>query len=114
MAYQGTTSTGVVPNPPRVLIGSQGSTVAPASTSVAAGKALWWYQSTHALSDITGVGFFTDGDRLGMKTGDVMIAPTWTTQSGTGHILVIGMLFSSNTTAGFNLTTGGSITSTFN
>ena len=109
MAYQGTTNAN--PNPPRLLIGGQGSTVAPNSTSPAAGRNLWFYNSTHARSDLVGVGFFTDGDRLGMKQGDVLIAPTYTTQSGTGHILVMGMLFSSNTTAGFNLTTDGVITS---
>jgi len=60
-----------------------------------------------------GVGFFTDGLQLGMKSGDVLMAPTYTTQSGTGYILVMGMLFSSNSTAGFNLSTDGTITSTF-
>jgi hypothetical protein len=111
MAYQGTTN--ATPNPPRLLIGGQGSTVAPSSTSPAAGRNLWFYNSTHALSDLVGVGFFTDGYQLGMKQGDVLLAPTYTTQGATGHILVMGMLFSSNTTAGYNISTAGSITSTF-
>jgi hypothetical protein len=109
MAYQGTTAAS--PNPPRLLIGGQGSTVAPGSSSPAAGRNLWFYNSTHARSDLLGVGFISDGLYLGMKCGDVLLAPTYTTQSGTGYILVMGMLFSSNSTAGFNLTTDGTITS---
>lgn len=62
---------------------------------------------------MVGVGFFTDGLALGMKQGDILWAPTYTTQSATGHIMVNGMLGSTDTTAGFNLSTGGTITSTF-
>ncbi len=114
MAYQGTTSTANAPNVPRMMVGMMGSTEAtPNSTSPAQGKNLWLYNSTHAKSDLEGVGFFTDGDFLGMQQGDVLFAPTYTTQSATGHILIFGMLFSSNTTAGFNLSTDGTISSTF-
>ena len=112
MAYVGTTST--APNPPRMLVGGQGSTEAsPTSTSVATGKNLWFYNSTNTKASLEGVGFFSDGNELGMHTGDVLIAPTYTTQSATGHILIIGMLFSSNTTAGYNLSTDANISSTF-
>lgn len=111
MAYQG--STHATPNPPRLWFSGRGSTVGNNSTSPAAGNSMWQYQSTHALSDLTGVGFFSDGLALGMKQGDVLIAPTYTTQSATGHILVWGILGSSDTTAGFNLATDGTMTSTF-
>ena len=112
MAYVGTTST--APNPPQLLVGAQGSTEAsPTSTSVAAGRNLWYYNSTNTKANMEGVGFFTDGNELGMRTGDIVFAPTYTTQSATGHILIIGMVFSSNTTAGFNLSTDANISSTF-
>jgi len=114
MAYQGTTSTANAPNVPRMMVGMMGSTEAsPNSSSPAQGKNLWFYNSTHALSDIVGAGFFTDGDFLGMQQGDVLMSPTYTTQSATGFILVFGVLGSTNTTAGFNLTTVGTMTSTF-
>jgi len=106
MAY----STG---NPPRLIVSGWGSTVTPGSTSVAAAKSLWFYGSTHARADLVTAAFFTNGKDLGMRAGDVLIAPTYTTESGTGHILVFGMLTSTNSTAGWNLSTDGTMTSTF-
>lgn len=111
MAYQ--SSTAANPNVPQCIVPGFGSTVSPGSSAVAAGKSLWFYNSTHALADLVGVGFFTDGRRLGMKVGDVLIAPTYSTQGATSHVLVFGMLFSSNSSAGFNISTAGTMTSTF-
>ena len=106
MAY----STG---NPPRLMVSGWGSTVSPGSTSVAAARSLWFYGSTHARADLITAGFFSNGKDLGMRAGDVLIAPTYTTESGTGFNLIFGMLTSTNSTAGWNFSTDGTITSTF-
>jgi len=82
------------------------------STSVAEGGSLWVYNSSNLTTDIRASGFFTDADELGMRNGDIMIAGTYSTQSSTGHILVIGMIAFSSTSAA-HISTGGSITSTF-
>lgn len=111
MAYSGSTAT--TPNLPILIGRGIGGPLAANSTSVAAGSGLWFYNSSNLTTDMTVVGFFTDGKQLGMRSGDVLMANTFSTQSSTGQIVVIGTIVSSNSTAGYNLSTGGSITSTF-
>ncbi len=60
MAYAGTTST----SPVLPVVVSQGIT----------GRKTWQYDSTHVSSDIEEIDFFTDGDDLGMKPGDLLTA----------------------------------------
>ncbi len=57
--YMGTTST--APNVPSMV--SQGIT----------GMRQWQYDSTHVSSDISEANFFTDGEKLGLKVGDIVI-----------------------------------------
>lgn len=82
------------------------------STSVAEGGSLWVYNSTNLTTDLTVANFFSDGDRLGMRNGDILISATHSTQSSTGHVLVIGMI-TGVSSSGAALSTGGTITSTF-
>ncbi len=82
------------------------------STSVASGGSLWTYNSSNLTTDLTSANFFTDGQRLGMRNGDILIAVQHSTESSTGHILAIGVV-TSVSSAGANLSTGGTITSTF-
>jgi hypothetical protein len=110
MSYSGSTATS--PNPPYRLNAGIGSPLAANSTSVAAGRGFWLYSSSNLTTDMTAANFFTDAKALGMKNGDIMLAATYSTQSSTGHIFVAGMI-TGVSTSGANLSTGGSITSTF-
>lgn len=82
------------------------------STSVGEGGSLWVYNSTNLTTDMAASGFFSDAGDRGMRNGDVLISATYSTQSSTGHILVIGMIAYDSTSAA-SLSTGGTITSTF-
>jgi len=114
MAYSGSTAASSVANPPT----RQGNTLisqrsVDESTSVAEGGSLWTYTSSNLTTDLTVSNFFTDAKRLGMRNGDILISATYSTESSTGHILAIGMI-TGVSTSGANLSTGGTITSTFN
>ena len=113
MSYLGSTAASTVANPPkRVDSGVLAMRNIRESTSVGEGQGLWVYNSTNLTTDLAASGFFSDADRLGMRNGDILISATYSTQSSTGHILVIGMIaFDSTATA--SLSTGGTITSTF-
>jgi hypothetical protein len=56
-------------------------------------------------------GYFSNGYYLGMRRGDVLIAVCQSTQSSTGSMLSIGILASSNSTAGFQVSTDSRLTS---
>lgn len=112
MSYSGSTASS--PNPPRVLFPAMGYPLAANSTSIAKRSGqLWFYNSSDTSTAWMDVGYFTDGKNLGMQPGDALLGISWSTQSSTGHIFVSGILTSTNSTAGFNLSTGGSVTSTF-
>jgi len=50
-----------VTNPPTLL-----------TQRIGGGGALWHYASTDVSTDVDAAGYFTNGDALGMKVGDVM------------------------------------------
>jgi hypothetical protein len=50
-------------NPPKCMV-----------PRVGGGQALWLYTSTDIHTDVDGTDYFSDGDALGMKVGDVLIA----------------------------------------
>jgi hypothetical protein len=81
------------------------------STSVAEGGSLWTYCSTNLTTDLCASGFFSNAADLGMRNGDILISATYSTESSTGHIVVIGMIAFDSTTAA-SLSTGGTVTST--
>ena len=107
MAYD---STG---NPPsQITQGLLARTNNVGSTSVANGGSVWSYTSTNLTTDITVANFFTDAQALGMRNGDILLSATYSTESSTGHIMVIGMI-TGVSSDGAALSTGGTITSTF-
>ena len=107
MAYSST-------NPPRLMIPAMGGPLAANSTSVAGGGAMWAYRSSADLtSNLCTPGYFTNGKYLGMRPGDWMIGTVTSTESSTGYLTFMGTLATTNSTAGFNLSTDGMITSTF-
>lgn len=95
MSYVGTTAASSVANPPvRIDSGLLSQRNRGESTSVSEGGALWTYTSSNLTTDITASagGFFTDGGRLGMRNGDILISATYSTESSTGAILLIGVV----------------------
>lgn len=115
MSYSGTTASSTLTNPP-ILVGGKigGPVLNMGSTLIGAaggqGAQLWFYASTETSTGILAANYFTDGSRLGMKAGDVMIAVSNT--GGTTSNLVIGVI-TSGSTAGYGMSTGAMITSTF-
>jgi hypothetical protein len=84
------------------------------STSIARrGSQLWIYNTSDLSSQLCTAGYFTDGKALGMGLGDIIQGVCWTTQSSTGCVTFMGALFTTNSTAGWNLSTDTMITSTF-
>lgn len=112
MAYNGSTASS--PNPPRLLVPAMSGPLAMSSTSIARrGSQLWIYNSSDGTTVWENAGYFTDGKALGMQLGDILMGLSWSTESSTGHITVYGALVTTNSTAGWNLSTGGTMTSTF-
>lgn len=120
MAYQGTTAASSVANPPRLLIPRMGGLPASTALSTAVGQnpyreqagGVWLYSSSHGSTATMDTNFFTDAKRLGIQPGDVLMGFQWTTL-GSSTVLYMGV-FTAVSTAGANLSTGGTITSTFN
>lgn len=94
MAYSGSTAASSLQNPPRCLAGAfvgsraGGSTVllGVGSTAVDVGTQggkLWAYVSTDAVATVLTTGYFSDGDKLGMRPGDILFGVTHTTDGAT-------------------------------
>ena len=80
MAYLGTTST--APNVPHLV--TQGI-----SAGAAVGQPRQWiYVSTHISSDIEAANFFTDGQKLGFRVGDMLMHVESTVYLITSHAVV--------------------------
>lgn len=119
MAYQGSTAASSVANPPRCLIPRLGGI--PASTQLSTGVGtntyreqgggVWFYASSHGSTEVQDSNFFTDAWYLGIRPGDILFGFQWTTL-GSSIVMYTGV-FRSVSTAGANLTTGGTITSSF-
>lgn len=123
MAYSGSTALTSVANPPR-QIATGGSPIANQSgnllgiggTSVVStlpfvgGCSLWYYVSSDSATIATSVGYFTDGLALGMRAGDVMLVVNQSSY-GTSPSFSMGVIVTSNSSAGFNLAAGGVIQS---
>lgn len=128
MSYFGTTQASTIANPPRLLIGglaanvfvtgstmflsTQGSTAPYANSPAAGGGQVWLYNSTNATTDMTASNFFSDAANIGMKAGDIVLGIQFTSAGSSGVLYAGGI--TAVTTAGANLSTGGTITSTFN
>ena len=122
MAYYGTTAASTDRNPPICLTGGLGqpsrntynSVLSPSTAQSTAqyvgGGNLWYYRSSDSSTLAQTAGYFTDGLSLGMKTGDVMMM-VHQTSYGTSPDLSMGVLVTTNSTAGFNMAQGGSIQS---
>jgi hypothetical protein len=118
MAYVSSTNASSAVNVPTNLIRglSNNSTATNAcvgSVGPAGGNGLWIYHSTDASSVITQtVNYFTDGKALGMRNGDVMIAAYTSSIGSTTVLLGMGILGTTDSTAGYSLMTGSMMYST--
>ena len=78
MTYNGSTATSTAANPPVLLYSVVGGKiqypgVLHTSTTLARGGKVWFYSSTNAQTDVDDAGAFSDGGRLGMTPGDILI-----------------------------------------
>jgi len=121
MAYVGTTAASSVANPPVNLIrpmahvsastdnGGQGI----GNTGAKGGNGLWYYQSSDPTSTIVGtVTYFTDGQQLGMRNGDVIMIAQCSSLGSTTVLFGMGILGTTNSTNGFSVMTGSIMYST--
>lgn len=98
-------------NPPINL--TSGIGIGRGSTALTGGnKSLWMYNSTNLSTDILASNFFTDGFYLGMRPGDIVLGTQYTS-AGSSVISFQGVI-ASVSTSGASLSTGGTMTSTFN
>lgn len=125
MAYSGTTAASSASNPPVLLARPMAhvsttnadlfySSAATSPATFRGGNGLWIYQSTDPTSTIIATTtYFTDGLELGMRNGDAILCISASSAGGiTSHLMGMGMLFSTNSTAGFSISTGTALYST--
>ncbi len=114
MAYSGTTAASSVANPPNQIARVVGGRLsASSSASAGGGGGLWLYNSTNLTTDMTATSFFSEAYYLGMKQGDLVMGVQASSAGSTTQIAFMGVV-GAVTTAGAALSTGGTITSTFN
>lgn len=112
MAYSGSTAASTVMNPPaRVDHGGLTARSVNESTSTAEGRGLWYYNSTNATTDLDAANFFSDGQQIGMRNGDVIIAVQTTGSETTPRVMIAAIHGVSS--AGARISTASMITSTF-
>src|SRR5687767_12024551 len=110
MAYQGSTASSSVANPPRCIVPRFSG--APASTQLSTGVpsdggrspyntqggAVWLYASSHGSTEVQDSSFFTDAWYIGIRPGDILLGYQWTTL-GSSMVMYMGV-FRSVSTAG--------------
>ena len=122
-AYSGSTAVSSLANPPRQIahggspiVNQSGNLLGISGTSIAStlpfvgGTSLWYYCSSDSATIASSPAYFTDGLALGMRSGDVMLVVNQSSY-GTSPSFSIGVIGTSNSTAGFNLVIGGVIQS---
>jgi hypothetical protein len=119
MAYSGSTAASSVANPPILIarggIGQSNRSATALSTAVPGvkqGSGLWFYSSTNSSTQAQDSNFFSDAWYLGMRPGDCVYG-IYYSSAGSSIVTYFGGI-SAVTTDGASLSTGGTITSTFN
>jgi hypothetical protein len=114
MAYSGTTAASSVANPPNLVASAlTGRLTASSSATVGGGGQVWQYSSTNLTTDMTAANFFAEAYYIGMKQGDIVMGAQASSAGSTTQIAYVGVL-GAVSTAGAALSTGGTMTSTFN
>lgn len=99
--------------PPVTAVARIGGIAANSTSVYNRAPALWLYNTSDGTTVLQNAGYFSNGKALGMRYGDMLLALSASTESSTGHITAFGALVSTLSSAGWNLSTGGTITSTF-
>jgi hypothetical protein len=117
MAYSGTTAASSLANPPILLVRGLGTLVnagAVVGSTVqpnVGGTGLWYYASTDGSTLLQAAGYFSDGRLLGMRNGDFMLIAAATAVGSTTVGIGLGMLMTTNSTAGYNIAANALIAS---
>jgi len=87
MTYRSSTAASSLTNPPRLMVPSIGALASSALSSAAntlrrQGGALWYYSSTHGTTQVIASNFISDGKKLGMHPGDVVMGNVVSTAGG--------------------------------
>lgn len=140
MSYYGATQASSLANPPRQIVAPLAANPVPSSlngqtmylttqgstgnagyysdntpSGAGVGGSVWYYVSTNLTTDLTAAGnqpFFSDGFQLGMKPGDLVMGAQFT--SAGSSVVGFNAFVTYVTTLGAALSTGATITSTFN
>lgn len=111
MAYVGTSVASTLQNPPICI--QSGLGIGRGSSDLTGNnRNVWLYNSTNRTTDLTVANFFTDAWYLGIRPGDIMMGTQYT--SAGSSVITFQASIGAVTTAGAALTTGGTMTSTFN
>ena len=110
MAYSGTTAASSLQNPPVLLARGMGVLTSTLAAVVGAttplkqtgGTGLWIYQSLDGATITSSIGYFTDGEQLGMRNGDFILISAATAAGSTTVGIALGLLMTTNSTAGYN------------
>lgn len=92
ITYSGTTAGATSQNPPVLMASAIGGKIVNAPGLQ--GAKLWFYTSTNAATDVA-IGqatSFTDGKKLGMTNGDVLLGVYSTDSSSTNAFLYLGVV----------------------
>ena len=111
MAYKGSTEASSVANPPVYIGGGVGGRTNVGSTTTPIGNSIWFYGSTDTSSNPFTANYFTDGKKLGMRQGDVMIVSGITSTVSSSQSLSFGIV-GAVSTDGTQLSTWSIIAST--
>lgn len=85
MTYRSSTAASSLTNPPKAIVPRlSGLPVSSALSSAAAtqrmqGGAVYFYSSTHTSTAVIASNFFSDGKKLGMQAGDLVIGVSFST-----------------------------------
>jgi len=120
MAYFGATEASSVANPPRLVAGGGLYGVCGATTGLSTdpaspnnqGGSMWFYCSTNLSTDVFAADFFSDGEALGMRPGDLVNGVQFSS-AGSSVQTFIGAVTAISTAGAATLSTGSMITSTY-
>jgi hypothetical protein len=142
MAYQGATAASSVANPPLLMASAIANAISaffPVSNAAASaystgmnmgstqigstlysmpgrafGGQLWYYASTDPSTTVGALGYFTDGQKLGMRPGDILHF-VYQSSQGSSVVLSVGVISdvtSTGASVGVNGSTGSWLSST--
>lgn len=99
-------------NPPFQVMGARMGGLAANSTSVYnRAPNVWMHLTSDGTTNMSDAGYFTNGKQLGMRHGDVLLAVCASTESSTGRLIAMGVLGTTNSSAGWNISTDSRLTS---